>query len=144
MPIGRWRHARGREYCHGKLGGALLGGYALDSSRAEGSSIVDEPGECRNPVRENQRREPGGFWGLSSCLTTVCFLPTRADKERRTGKIRSNFSGIHRALDGWMLTRPPASPAQGIHQHHHGSRYFNFRYFCMIVAVRNLALLINE
>ena len=25
---------------------ALSGGYAQDSARAEGSSIVDEPGEC--------------------------------------------------------------------------------------------------
>ena len=28
------------------------------------------------------------------------FLPTRANKERRTGKIREAFSGIHSALDG--------------------------------------------
>ena len=39
----------------------------------------------------------------------------RADKERRTGKIREDFSGMHRALDGWMLARAPASPAQGLH-----------------------------
>ena len=31
------------------------------SAWAEGSSIVDGPGECSTPVRENQRREPGGF-----------------------------------------------------------------------------------
>ena len=42
-------------------------------------------------------------------------------KERRTGKIRGEFSGIHRALDDWMLARSPASPAQGLH--HHGPRY---------------------
>ena len=41
-----WRHARGREHCHGEPGSALLGGYALDSVRVEGSSITDEPGEC--------------------------------------------------------------------------------------------------
>ena len=29
-------------------------------------------------------------------------------KERRTGKIRGAFSGMHRALDGWMLARAPA------------------------------------
>ena len=56
--------------------------------------------------------------------TTVCFLPTRANKERRTGKIRGAFSGVHRALGGWMLARAPASPAQGLHQH--GPWYFNF------------------
>ena len=40
-----WRHARGREHCRGELGSALSGGYAPDSANAEGSSIVDEPGE---------------------------------------------------------------------------------------------------
>ena len=32
-----------------------------DSAKAEGSSIVDEPGEGRIPVRENRKREPGDF-----------------------------------------------------------------------------------
>ena len=41
-----WRHARGREHCRGEPGSALSGGYAQDSAKAEGSSIVDEPGEC--------------------------------------------------------------------------------------------------
>ena len=33
-------------------------------------------------------------------------------KEWRTGKIRGAFPGMHRALDGWMLARAPAPPAQ--------------------------------
>ena len=41
-----WRHARGRESCRGEPGSALSGGYAPDSAKAEGSPIVDEPGEC--------------------------------------------------------------------------------------------------
>ena len=44
-PSGGWRYARGREHCRGKPGIALLGGYAPDSVKAEGSSIVDEPEE---------------------------------------------------------------------------------------------------
>ena len=40
-----WRRARGREHGRGKPGSALLGGYAPDSAKAEGSSIVDESGE---------------------------------------------------------------------------------------------------
>ena len=45
-PSGGLRHARGREHCRGESGGsALLGGYAPDSAEAEGSSIVDDPGE---------------------------------------------------------------------------------------------------
>ena len=58
--------------------------------------------------------------------------------ERRTGKIRGAFSRMPRALDGWMLARAPASPAQGLH--HHGPRYFNVR----CVALRNLDLLLIE
>ena len=41
-----WRHARGREHCRGEPGSALSGGYAPDSVKVEGSSIVDKPGEC--------------------------------------------------------------------------------------------------
>ena len=41
-----WRHARGREHCRGEPGSALSGGYVPDSAKAEGSSSVDEPGEC--------------------------------------------------------------------------------------------------
>ena len=43
-PSGGWRHARGREHCRGEPRSALSGGYAPDSAKAEGSSIVDEPG----------------------------------------------------------------------------------------------------
>ena len=44
-PSGGWRHARGREHCREEPGSSLSGGYAPDSAKAEGSSIVDEPGE---------------------------------------------------------------------------------------------------
>ena len=40
------------------------------------------------------------------------------------------FSGMPRTLGGWILTRAPALSAQGLH--HHGSRYFNFHFFCMM------------
>ena len=62
-------------------------------------------------------------------------------KERRTGKIRGAFLGMHRALDGWMLARSPAPPAQGLH--HHGPRYFNFLIFVKCVALRKLDLVIK-
>ena len=58
--------------------------------------------------------------------------------ERRTGKIRGAFSRMHRALDGWMLARAPASPAQGLH--HHGPRYFHFPYFCTMCGLEKLGL----
>ena len=44
-PSGGWRRARGREHCRGGPGSSLSGGYAPDSAKAEGSSIVDEPRE---------------------------------------------------------------------------------------------------
>ena len=28
------------------------------------------------------------------------------------GRIRGRFSGMHRTLDGWIMARVPASPAQ--------------------------------
>ena len=59
--------------------------------------------------------------------------------ERRTGKNRGAFSRMHRALDGWMLARTPASPAQDLH-HHHGPRYFNFHYFCTMCSLEKRGL----
>ena len=41
-----WQHVRGREHCRGDPDSALPDGYAPDSARTEGSSIVDKPGEC--------------------------------------------------------------------------------------------------
>ena len=69
------------------------------------------------------------------------FSSYEGHKERRTGKIRGAFSRMHRALDGSMLARAPASPAQGLH--HHGPRYFIFFFFVRCVALRNLDYLIK-
>ena len=62
--------------------------------------------------------------------------------ERRTGKIRGAFSRMHRVLDGWMLARAPASPAQGLH--HHGPRYFNFPYFCTTCGLEKLGIIVDQ
>ena len=66
------------------------------------------------------------------------FSSYEGHKERRTGKIREAFSRMHRTLDGWMLARAPASPAQGLH--HHGPRYFKFSCFCMLCGLEELGL----
>ena len=42
---GGWRHARGREHCRREPDSSLSSGYAPDLVKAEGSSIVDKPGE---------------------------------------------------------------------------------------------------
>ena len=59
--------------------------------------------------------------------------------ERRTSKIRGAFSRMHRALDGWMLARTPASPAQGPTTMDLGISFFLI--FVRCVALRNLELL---
>ena len=68
---------------------------------------------------------------------SVFFLrePTRSGERAR---FVGRFSGIHRALDGWMLARALASPAQG--PHHHGPRYFSFAHFCMMCGLEKLGL----
>ena len=112
------------------------GGGQLDRRRARGvlnPSARESKARTGRFLREKLISDHGLF-------STVCFLPTRADKERRTCKIRRAFSGIHRATDGWMLARAPASPAQGLHPH--GPRYFNFPVGC--VTLRNLGLLLRR
>ena len=58
------------------------------------------------------------------------FSSYEGHRERRMGKIRGAFLRMHKALDGWMLARAPASPAQGLC--HHRPWYFNFRYSCPV------------
>ena len=43
---------------------------------------------------------------------------------------------MRRTLDGWILARAPASPAQGLR--HHGPRYFNFLYFFTMCGLEKL------
>ena len=62
--------------------------------------------------------------------------------ERRTGKMRGPFPRMHRALDGWMLARAPASPAQSLH--HHGPLYFNFPYFCTMCGLEKLGIIVDK
>ena len=70
------------------------------------------------------------------------FSSYEGHKERRTGKIRGAFSSMHRALDGWMLARAPASLAQGLHLTMDlGVSIFLISVQC--VALRNLDLLIK-
>ena len=64
------------------------------------------------------------------------FSSYEGHKEPQTGNIRGAFSRMHRALDGFMLARAPASPAQGLH--HRGLLYFNFPYFCTMCGLEKL------
>ena len=136
-PSGGWRHARGREHCRGEPGSSLSGGYAPDSAKAEGSSIVDEPGGL-NPCARESKARTGRFLREKLISDRGHFSSYEGHMERRTGKTRGALSRMHRALDGWMLARAPASPAQGLH--HHGPRYFNFPYFCTMCDLEKLGL----
>ena len=64
-------------------------------------------------MRENQRRENREVFEQKLMSDHDHFSSYEGRKVRRTGKIHGTFSRIHRALDGWMLARAPASPAQG-------------------------------
>ena len=66
------------------------------------------------------------------------FSSCEGHKKRRTGEIRGAFSRILRTLDGWILARATASPAQGLH--HHGPRYFKFPYFSTMCGLEKLGL----
>ena len=58
------------------------------------------------------------------------------------GKIRGAFCGMHRALDGWMLARTPASSVQGLHRY--GPRYFNYPCFCLMCGLEKLGLVVQN
>ena len=114
-PSGGWRHARGREHCRGEPGGSLSGGYAPDSAKAEGSSIVDEPGEGWTPCARESKARTGRFLREKLISDRGHFSSYEGHMERRTGKIRGAFSRTHRALwrldagsrAGFNSSRPP-------------------------------------
>ena len=88
-------------------------------------------------ARESKART-GRFLREKLIFDFGLFSSYEGHKERRTGNIRGSFSRVHRALDGWMLARAPALPTQGLH--HHGSRCFNFPYFCTICGLEKPGL----
>ena len=91
-----------------------------------------------NPgVRESKART-GRFLREKLMSDRGLFSSYEGRKERRTSKIPGTFPRMHRALDGWMLARAPASPAQGLH--HHGPRYSNFPCFCTMCGIEKLGL----
>ena len=73
---------------------ALSGGYTPDSARAEGSSIVDEPGECcLHPCARQSKTRTGRCLRekLISDHSLFSSQEGQANKEPRTGKIRKVF-----------------------------------------------------
>ena len=140
---GGWRHARGRQYYCGEPGSALSGGYAPDSTKAEGSSIVDESGEGWTPL---------------------CARITGLNREVSEGKAdvwpRSYFflrgpQGAANGQDSWGFFRD----AQGFGRLDAGSRagstssrppppgprsVFQFPYFCTMCGVEKLGFFVDQ
>ena len=105
------------------------GGGQLDRWRARGGlnpCARESKARTRRFLREKLISDHGHFSSYEGHM------------ERRTGNIRGAFSRMHRALDGWMLARTPASPAQGLH--HHGPRYFYFPYFGTMCSLEKLGI----
>ena len=63
--------------------------------------------------------------------------PTRSGERAR---FLGRFSEMRRrALNGWMLARAPASPAESLHSRH-GPRYYNFSYLCITCGLEKVGL----
>ena len=99
--------------------------------------------EGLNPCARESKARTGRFLKEKLVSDHGQFSSYESHRERRTGKILGTFSGMHRALDGWMLARAPASPAQGLHHHGPCLGISIFRIFVRRVALRNLDLLIK-
>ena len=70
------------------------------------------------------------------------FSSYKGHQERQPGKIRGAFSRMYRTLDGWMLNRTLASPAQGLH-HHSELGLSIFLHFVLCGILQNLDLLLK-
>ena len=81
--------------------------------------------------------------GKSVLWSRSVFVLQGPSRSGERARFVGRFSGMHRALDGWMLDHAPASAAQDLY--HLRPQYFNFPCFCMTwcVALRNLGLLIK-
>ena len=122
VPFGRWRHARGREHCRGELVSARSVGTlqirrerrAVRSSTSQGSA---EPLCAR--IKGANREVSEGKADLRPWYVFFLRRPARSGE-------RVNLVA-------------PALPAQGLH--HHGPRYFNFPYLCMMYGLKKLGLI---
>ena len=83
-------------------------GRQLDRRRARGGL-----NPCARDTKKGVNRER--FLRKKLMSEHGHFSSYEGHKGRRTGKIRGAFSRKHRALDGLMQARAPASPAQGLH-----------------------------
>ena len=106
MHFGRWRHTRGQEHYRGEPDSALSGGYAPDSARAEGRSIVDEPGKCEPLCARIKGANREIFDGKADLSPRSVFFrrgPTRSGERVRFVGLWGGCTGLWSA--GCWLTR---------------------------------------
>ena len=96
------------------------GRRAARSSRSQGSTKL----LCAKIKRTNR----GVSEGKADLWPRSVFFLREQTRSRERARFLGRFSGMLRALDGWMLARAPASPAQGLYRH--GPLYI-FPYFRM-------------
>ena len=113
-----------------------VGTHQIRRRRRAARSSTSQEG--LDPCARESKARTGRFLGEKLMSDHGHFSSYEGHKERRTGKIHEAISRMHRALDGWMLARAPASPAQSLH--HHGPRYLNFPYFCTMCGLEKLGL----
>ena len=77
-----------------------------------------------NPCARESRARTGRFLREKLISDHGLFSSYEGLQGAANGQDSWDFSRMHRALDGWMLARAPASPAQGLQRH--GPHYFNF------------------
>ena len=70
-----------------------------------------------NPCARELKARTGRFLREKLISDHGLFSSFEGRRGAANGQDSWGFSGMHRALDGWMLARAPASPAQGLHHH---------------------------
>ena len=92
-----------------------------------------------NPCARESKARTGGFPRGKLISDHGLFSSYEGQQGSANGQDSCGiFSEMHKALDGWMLVRAPASPVQGLHRQ--GPRYFNFPYFCTPCGLEKLRL----
>ena len=140
MPFGRGGGTReaGSTVAESLVASALPGGYAPDSGDGGGKVDRRRARGVQNPCALEPMAQTGRFLREKLISDRGHFSSYEGQHGAPNEQILWAFSGMHGALDGWVLTRAPASPARGLH--HHWPRYFNFLNFYMPFGLEKLGL----